>query len=56
LEVPLAEATQAHRRVMEPGARGKVVLTIWALSWKQGLRRWPATSGCRSLTGCTETD
>jgi NADPH:quinone reductase and related Zn-dependent oxidoreductases len=28
LEVPLAEATQAHRRVMEPGARGKVVLTI----------------------------
>jgi NADPH2:quinone reductase len=28
LEVPLAATAQAHRRVMEPGAHGKVVITI----------------------------
>lgn len=28
LEVPLAAAAQAHRRVMEPGAHGKIVITI----------------------------
>ena len=26
LELPLAEAAEAHRRVMAPGARGKIVL------------------------------
>ena len=26
LELPLAEAPQAHRKVMEPGAFGKIVL------------------------------
>jgi NADPH2:quinone reductase len=25
-EFPLAEAAQAHRAVMEPGARGKIIL------------------------------
>ncbi|MCC7124282.1 MAG: NADPH:quinone reductase [Acidobacteria bacterium] len=27
-ELPLAEAAQAHERVMQPGARGKIVLTV----------------------------
>jgi len=26
-ELPLAEAAQAHRAIMEPGAHGKIVLT-----------------------------
>jgi NADPH2:quinone reductase len=26
MELPLAEATRAHQAVMEPGARGKIVL------------------------------
>jgi NADPH:quinone reductase len=28
-ELPLNSATEAHRRVMEPGARGKIVLIPW---------------------------
>ena len=28
LELPLAEAAEAHRRVMAPGARGKIVLLM----------------------------
>ena len=27
-EFPLAEAAQAHRAVMEPGARGKIILVL----------------------------
>ena len=27
-ELPLAEAAEAHRRVMAPGARGKIVLLM----------------------------
>ena len=27
-ELPLAEAPQAHRAVLEPGAYGKIVLTV----------------------------
>lgn len=26
LELPLAQAAEAHRKVMEPGARGKIIL------------------------------
>ena len=51
-ELPLADAAEAHRRVMAPGARGKIVADGLdrAVATLAGRLHWPDLASSSSMT------